>query len=76
MVDLLRASFRRPRRSTTLENDDTADRVFRSRHLALFHTHYDTHCFLPIHIYEATVASRSRSSCAQAECPTGSSSWF
>src|SRR4051812_20207194 len=34
--------------------DDTEDRVHGGQQLALFNAHYDSRCFLPIHIYEAT----------------------
>ena len=37
-----------------LDIDDTEDRVHGRQQLALFHAHYDSRCFLPIHIYEAT----------------------
>ena len=37
-----------------LDIDDTEDRVHGGQQLALFHAHYDSRCFLPIHIYEAT----------------------
>src|SRR4051794_36050328 len=33
--------------------DDTEDRVHGGQQLALFNAHYDSRCFLPIHIYEA-----------------------
>ena len=36
-----------------LDIDDTEDRVHGGQQLALFHGHYDSRCFLPIHIYEA-----------------------
>jgi Transposase DDE domain group 1 len=41
-----------PRR-LVLDIDDTEDRVHGGQQLALFHAHYDSRCFLPIHIYEA-----------------------
>ena len=37
-----------------LDIDDTEDRVHGGQQLALFHAHYDSRCFLPIHIHEAT----------------------
>ena len=37
-----------------LDIDDTEDRVHGRQQLSLFHAHYDSRCFLPIHIYEAT----------------------
>jgi hypothetical protein len=40
----------KPYRST----DDTQDRVHGGQQLALWNAHYESRCFLPIHIYEAT----------------------
>jgi hypothetical protein len=42
-----------PRR-IVLDIDDTEDRVHGGQQLSLFHAHYDSRCFLPMHIYEAT----------------------
>jgi hypothetical protein len=41
-----------PRR-IVLDIDDTEDRVHGQQQLSLFHAHYDSRCFLPIHVYEA-----------------------
>jgi Transposase DDE domain group 1 len=54
MVDLFCDSFDRVPRHIVLDIDDTEDRVHGQQQLALFHAHYDSRCFLPIHIYEAT----------------------
>ena len=53
MVDLFCDSFEQVPRRIVLDIDDTEDRVHGGQQLALFHAHYDTRCFLPIHIYEA-----------------------
>ena len=53
MVDLFCASFVRPPAAITLDIDDTVDAVHGRQQLSLFHAHYDTRCFLPIHIYDA-----------------------
>jgi hypothetical protein len=53
MVDLWCKSHRRPPRAITLDIDDTADTVHGHQQLSLFNAHYDEHCFLPIHIYDA-----------------------
>jgi len=37
-----------------LDIDDTEDRVHGGQQLALFNAYYDSRCFQPIHIYEAT----------------------
>src|SRR6266568_818275 len=46
--------FRPGPRRIVLDIDDTEDRVHGGRQLALFNAYYDSRCFQPIHIYEAT----------------------
>lgn len=53
MVALFCDSFDQVPRRIVLDIDDTEDRVHGGQQLALFHAHYDSRCFLPIHIYEA-----------------------
>jgi hypothetical protein len=54
MVELFCDSFKAVPRRILLDIDDTEDRVHGGQQLALFNAHYDSRCFLPIHIYEAT----------------------
>jgi Transposase DDE domain group 1 len=54
MVELFCDSFAQVPQRLVLDIDDTEDRVHGGQQLALFHAHYDSRCFLPIHIYEAT----------------------
>ena len=54
MVDLFCDSFEQVPRRILLDIDDTEDRVHGGQQLALWNAHYDSRCFLPIHIYEAT----------------------
>jgi hypothetical protein len=54
MVELFCDSFAQVPRRLVLDIDDTEDQVHGGQQLALFHAHYDSRCFLPIHIYEAT----------------------
>jgi Transposase DDE domain group 1 len=54
MVDLFCDSFEQVPRRIVLDIDDTEDRTHGGQQLALFHAHYDSRCFLPIHVYEAT----------------------
>jgi Transposase DDE domain group 1 len=54
MIDLFCDSFSEVPRRIVLDIDDTEDRVHGQQQLSLFHAHYDSRCFLPIHIYEAT----------------------
>ncbi len=53
MVDLFCDSFAEVPRRILLDIDDTEDRVHGGQQLSLFNAHYDSRCFLPIHIYEA-----------------------
>jgi hypothetical protein len=53
MVGLFCDSFEEVPHRIVLDIDDTEDRVHGQQQLALFHAHYDSRCFLPIHIYEA-----------------------
>src|SRR6204780_2475437 len=54
MVELFCDSFKAVPRRILLDIDDTEDRVHGGQQLALFNAHYDSRCFLPIHIYGAT----------------------
>ena len=54
MVELFCDSFDQVPRRILLDIDDTEDRVHGGQQLALWNAHYDSRCFLPIHIYEAT----------------------
>jgi len=51
LVDIFCRSFASPPPAITLDIDDTCDRVHGHQQLSLFHAHYDTRCFLPVHIY-------------------------
>ncbi|HUX01129.1 MAG TPA: IS1380 family transposase [Phycisphaerae bacterium] len=51
LVDLFCRSFPAPPKAVTLDIDDTCDAVHGHQQLSLFHAHYDTRCFLPIHVY-------------------------
>ena len=51
MVELFCDSFAQVPRRIVLDIDDTEDRVHGRQQLALFHAHYDSRCFLPIHGY-------------------------
>lgn len=54
MVDLFCRSFAKRPAAITLDIDDTCDPVHGGQQLSLFNAHYDTRCFLPIHIYEVS----------------------
>src|SRR5215216_6843144 len=64
MVELFCDSFEQVPRRILLDIDDTEDRVHGGQQLALFNAYYDSRCFQPIHIYEATTAKPWQSSCA------------
>jgi Transposase DDE domain group 1 len=53
MVQLFCDSFPAVPRRIVLDIDDTEGRVHGRQQLSLFHAHYDSRCFLPIHVYEA-----------------------
>ena len=50
-VDIFCRSFSAPPTAITLDIDDTCDPVHGRQQLSLFHAHYDTRCFLPVHVY-------------------------
>jgi hypothetical protein len=54
MIELFCDSFAQVPERIVLDIDDTEDEVHGGQQLALFNAHYDSHCFLPIHIYEAS----------------------
>jgi hypothetical protein len=54
MIDVFCDSFDAVPRRILLDIDDTEDTVHGGQELAVFNAHYDSRCFLPIHIYEAT----------------------
>jgi Transposase DDE domain group 1 len=54
MVELFCDSFAVVPARIVLDIDDTEDEVHGGQQLALFNAHYDSRCFLPIHIYEAS----------------------
>jgi len=51
LLDLFCRSFPAPPEPITLDIDDTCDAVHGQQQLSLFNAHYDTRCFLPIHVY-------------------------
>ena len=51
LVDIFCRSFPIPPAAITLDIDDTCDRVHGHQQLSLFNAHYDTRCFLPVHVY-------------------------
>ena len=50
-VDIFCRSFPVPAPALTLDIEDTCDRLHGHQQLSLFHAHYDTRCFLPVHVY-------------------------
>ena len=51
LVDVFCRSFDAPPAAITLDIDDTCDPVHGRQQLSLFNAHYDTRCFLPVHVY-------------------------
>jgi hypothetical protein len=60
MVEVFCDSYKEVPRRIVLDIDDTEDRVHGGQQLALFNAYYDSHCFQPIHIYEATTCALAR----------------
>ena len=56
MVDLYCASYPRPPATVTLDIDDTVDVVHGHQQMALFNSHHDERCFMPIHVYDTTTS--------------------
>ncbi len=56
LVDRFCQSFGQAPAAITLDIDDTCDPVHGHQQLSLFHGHYDTRCFLPIHVYHVESA--------------------
>jgi|SRR5665213_161572 len=54
MVEVFCDSFEQVPHRIVLDIDDTEDRVHGGQQLALWNAYYDSRCFQPIHIYEAT----------------------
>jgi hypothetical protein len=54
MLTLFCDSFDQVPKRLILDIDDTEDCVYGGQQLSLFNAHHDSHCFMPIHIYEAT----------------------
>ena len=51
LVDIFCRSFPIPPVAITLDIDDTCDPVHGHQQTSLFNAHYDTRCFLPVHVY-------------------------
>ena len=45
-------SYEKAPETIVLDFDDTEDRVHGHQQMALFNAYYDSHCFLPLHVYE------------------------
>jgi hypothetical protein len=54
IFDSFISSYPKAPRRITLDIDETCDPTHGSQQQTLFNTHYDTFCYLPIHIYETT----------------------
>ena len=50
LVDLFCRSFSAPPFAITLDIDDACDPIHGHRQLSLFNAHYDTLCFMPVHV--------------------------
>jgi len=66
MIDLFCRSFATPPARIELDIDDTEDAVYGGQRLALFNAHYDSTCYLPIHIPRVKPEDRLRGRLRQA----------
>ena len=71
MVDQFCDSYRRKPSAIVLDIDDTCDAVHGYQQLSLFNAHYDTRCFLPIHIYEGSSGKPVTVILRQGKTPSG-----
>ncbi len=71
MVELFCDSFEQPPSRLVLDIDDTEDRAYGGQQLALFNAYHDSHCFMPIHIYEATTGKPVAVFLRPGKTPTG-----
>jgi hypothetical protein len=71
MLALFCDSFERAPQRLVLDIDDTEDRTYGGQQLSLFNAHHDSHCFMPIHIYEATTGKPVAVFLRPGKTPTG-----
>lgn len=71
MLALFCDSFAQPPPRLVLDIDDTEDRTYGGQQLSLFNAHHDSHCFMPIHIYEATTGKPVAVVLRPGKTPTG-----
>lgn len=51
-VDTFIESYRQQPEAIVLDIDDTVDPTHGAQQMSMFNSYYDTHCYLPLHIYE------------------------
>ena len=71
MVEVFCDSWRHVPARIVLDFDDTEDRVHGNQQLALFNAHYDSYCFLPMHIFEAASGKPVASILRPGKTPSG-----
>jgi hypothetical protein len=71
MLTLFCDSFDQVPSRLVLDIDDTEDRVYGGQQLSLFNAHHDSHCFMPIHIYEAVTGKPVAIFLRSGKTPTG-----
>jgi hypothetical protein len=52
MIDAFVASYDQAPRALILDMDDTADPTHGAQQMSMFNKYYDTHCYLPLHLYD------------------------
>ena len=71
LVDVFCQSFPAQPASIMLDIDDTCDPVHGQQQMSLFHAHYDTRCFLPIHVYHVVSGKPVVMFLRQGKTPSG-----
>ena len=75
LVDIFCRSFASPPAAITLDIDDTCDAVHGRQQLSLFHAHYDTRCFLPVHVYHVESGRPVAVLLRPGKTPSGAELW-
>jgi len=71
MADNFIASYAKPPEIIILDFDDTEDETHGQQQLTLFNKYYDSHCYLPLHVYEGISGKLITSILRPGKRPTG-----
>jgi len=71
ILEIFIDSYNKPPAGIIIDIDDTADPTHGSQQLSLFNSYHDTHCYMPIHIYEGKSGKLITSILRPGKRPTG-----